>query len=74
MVMGGGGVFGNPPFVWHSSVRLVSGESHALRPVPGRSGGSCAPKAVPSLRASRATPPPPIPQLRLVQGELRDEE
>ena len=33
----------------------------------GRSGGSCAPNAVPSLRASRATPPPPIPQLRLVQ-------
>ena len=30
---GRGGVFGNPPFVRHSSVRLVSGESHALRPV-----------------------------------------
>ena len=30
---GWGGVFGNPPFVRHSSVRLVSGESHALRPV-----------------------------------------
>ena len=30
---GRGGVFGNPPFVRHSSVRPVSGDSLALLPV-----------------------------------------
>ena len=55
----------------HDDIRrcaLSVGIRSRIARLAGLYGGSCTPNAVPSLRVSRATPPPPIPQLRLVQG------
>ena len=70
MVMGGVVFSGSLPSFGTRRCALSVGNRTRFDRLPGRSGGSCAPKAVPSLRASRATPPPPIPQLRLVQGRF----
>jgi hypothetical protein len=70
MVMGGVVFSGTLPSFGTRRCALSVGNRTRFDRLPGRSGGSCAPKAVPSLRASRATPPPPIPQLRLVQGRF----
>ena len=69
MVMGGK-VFSGPSLSWlarrcASSVEIRT-HGFALRAKPRV--GSCAPNAASPFRASRATPSPPIPQLRLVQG------
>ena len=69
MVMGGK-VFSGTSLSWLARRCALSVEirSHgfALRAKPRV--GSCAPNAASPFRASRATPSPPIPQLRLVQG------
>ena len=69
MVMGGK-VFSGPSLSWlaRRCALSVGIRSHgfALRAKPRV--GSCAPNAASPFRASRATPSPPIPQLRLVQG------
>ena len=63
------GVFGSLPFMARSSVRLVSGDSLARVCPSGQT--SCRlmrTECCFAIRASRATPSPPIPELRLVQG------
>ena len=55
-------------------MRPVSGDSLALRPVYRSKRRLMRTECRADFRASRATPPPPIPQLRLIEGELRDEE
>ena len=63
------GVFGSLPFMARSSMRPVSGDSLARVCPSGQT--SCRLMRTEcrfAIRASRATPSPPIPQLRLVQG------